>query len=120
LLVVGKIEPLRIFELLGQKGEVAPERLALRDAYVEALDAHRGKAWEKVCTGFEACLAILSMRSAEQIVPGTHRTLPRHRPSCGLERRLVVGGEVNTRRRCFPFPQSKTVPLSMTALLLFF
>jgi adenylate cyclase len=39
LLVVGKIEPLRIFELLGQKGEVAPECLALRDAYVEALDA---------------------------------------------------------------------------------
>jgi len=107
LLVVGKIEPLRIFELLGQKGEVAPERLALRDAYVEALDAHRGKAWEKVCTGFEACLAILSMRSAEQIVPGTHRTLPRHRPSCGLERRLVVGGEVNCTAALFPFSAIK-------------
>ena len=39
LLVVGKTEPLRIFELLGQKGEVAPDRLALGEAYVEALDA---------------------------------------------------------------------------------
>ena len=58
LLVVGKTEPLRIFELLGQKGEVAPDRLALGDAYVEALDAYRGKAWEKACAGFEACLAI--------------------------------------------------------------
>jgi hypothetical protein len=58
LLVVGKTEPQRIFELLGQKGEVAPERLALRDAYVEALNAYRGKAWEKASAGFEACLAI--------------------------------------------------------------
>ena len=37
---------------------VAPERLALRDAYVEALNAYRGKAWEKASAGFEACLAI--------------------------------------------------------------
>ena len=58
VLVVGKTEPQRIFELLGQKGEVAPERLALRDAYVEALDAYRGKVWEKARAGFEACLAI--------------------------------------------------------------
>src|SRR6516164_2818043 len=58
VLVVGKTEPQRIFELLGQKGEVAPERLALRDAYLEALEAYRGKAWDKACTGFKACLAI--------------------------------------------------------------
>jgi len=31
VLVVGKTESQRIFELLGRKGEVAPERLALRD-----------------------------------------------------------------------------------------
>ena len=57
VLVVGKTEPQRIFELLGQKG-VASERLALRDAYVEALNAYRNKAWEKASAGFEACLAI--------------------------------------------------------------
>lgn len=44
VLVVGKTEPQRIFELLGQKGAVAPERLALRDAYVETLNAYRSKA----------------------------------------------------------------------------
>jgi hypothetical protein len=43
VLVVGKTEPQRIFELFGQKGEVAPERLALRDAYVEALNAYRAR-----------------------------------------------------------------------------
>jgi adenylate cyclase len=58
VLVVGKTEPQRIFELLGRKGEVAPERLALRDAFVEALDAYRSEAWEKAHAGFEDCLAI--------------------------------------------------------------
>jgi len=58
VLVVGKTEPQRIFELLGRKGEVAPERLALRDAFVEALNAYRSEAWEKAHAGFEDCLAI--------------------------------------------------------------
>jgi class 3 adenylate cyclase len=59
VVVVGKTEPQRIFELLGRKGEVASERLALRDAYVEALDAYRRKDWEKALAGFEDCLAIV-------------------------------------------------------------
>jgi class 3 adenylate cyclase len=59
VVVVGKTEPQRIFELLGRKGEVARERLALRDAYVEALDVYRRKDWEKALAGFEDCLAIV-------------------------------------------------------------
>jgi adenylate cyclase len=59
VVVVGKTEPQRIFELLGRKGEVAREQLALRDAYVEALDAYRRKDWEKALVGFEDCLAIV-------------------------------------------------------------
>ena len=59
MVVVGKTEPQRIFELLGRKGEVASERLALRDAYVEALDAYRRKDWAKALAGFEDCLAIV-------------------------------------------------------------
>jgi adenylate cyclase len=60
VLVVGKTEPQRIFELLGRKGEVASERLALRDAFVEALDAYRRQDWEAACVGFEGCLAIVA------------------------------------------------------------
>jgi hypothetical protein len=59
VLVVGKTEPQRIFELLGRNGEVACERLALRDAYVEALDAYRRKSWERARAGFEQCLDIV-------------------------------------------------------------
>jgi len=57
-LVVGKTEPQRIFELLGRKGDVAPDLLALRDAYAEALDAYRCKDWEKARTGFQQCLDV--------------------------------------------------------------
>jgi adenylate cyclase len=59
VVVVGKTEPQRIFELLGRKGEVARERLALRDAYVEALDVYRRKEWEKALLGFKHCLALV-------------------------------------------------------------
>jgi class 3 adenylate cyclase len=58
VLVVGKSEPQRIFELLGRKGEVAAARLALRDAFVVALAAHRLQDWDAAQAGFEACLAL--------------------------------------------------------------
>ena len=59
VLVVGKTEPQRIFELLGRKGEVDRDRLVVRDAYVEALTAYRCRDWEKAYAGFEHCLAIV-------------------------------------------------------------
>ena len=58
MLLVGKTEPQRIFELLGRKGDVAAERLTLRDVFVEALDAYRRKDWEEAHAGFERCLTI--------------------------------------------------------------
>jgi len=60
VLVLGKTEPQRIFELLGRKGEVAGERLRLRDAFGEALDAYRRQAWGEARAGFANCLEITS------------------------------------------------------------
>jgi class 3 adenylate cyclase len=59
VLVVGKTEPQRIFELLGRKGEVDGERLALRDAFEEALAAYRRKDWKEAYAAFEGCLEIM-------------------------------------------------------------
>ena len=73
ILVVGKTEPQRIFELLGRKGEVSGERLALRDAFGAALAAYRRKNWGEARAGFEGCL---------EIVPGDG-------PSTALLRRIA-------------------------------
>ena len=58
VLVVGKSEPERIFELLGRKGEVAAERLELRDTFVAALADYRAQRWDKSAKGFRDCLSI--------------------------------------------------------------
>ena len=58
VVVVGKSEPERVFELLGRKGEVSAELLELRDAFATALAAYRAREWEKAASGFRACLAI--------------------------------------------------------------
>jgi adenylate cyclase len=58
VLVVGKSEPERIFELLGRKGEVAADRLELRDAFADALAAYRGQQWDAAAAGFDRCLSI--------------------------------------------------------------
>jgi class 3 adenylate cyclase len=58
VLVVGKSEPERVFELLGRAGEVGSERLELRDAFESALAAYRRQAWDEAVIGFRCCLAI--------------------------------------------------------------
>ena len=59
VLVVGKTEPQRVFELLGRKGEVDSERLALREAFHEALAAYRQRDWQEARRDFENCLEIM-------------------------------------------------------------
>ena len=58
VLVVGKSEPERIFELLGRRGEVSADRLELRDTFADGLAAYRDSAWERALTAFESCLRI--------------------------------------------------------------
>jgi class 3 adenylate cyclase len=59
VLVIGKTESQRVFEVLGRKGEVSAERLTLRDAYQKALDAYRREAWDEARAEFENCLEIV-------------------------------------------------------------
>ena len=46
VIVVGKSEPVRIFELLGRAGEVDASLHELRDLYVEGLAAYRQQDWD--------------------------------------------------------------------------
>lgn len=59
VVVVGKSEPERVFELLGRKGEVGFERLELRDTFVAALADYREQRWDKAAKGFRDCLSIV-------------------------------------------------------------
>ncbi|MHB1219714.1 MAG: adenylate/guanylate cyclase domain-containing protein [Alphaproteobacteria bacterium] len=55
ILVVGKSEPERIFELLGRVGQVPAEVMEGTARFAEALEAYRGGAWDKARADFEAC-----------------------------------------------------------------
>ena len=58
--VVGKTEPVRIFELLGRVGEIVPDTFELRDLFADALAAYRERDWD----------------SAEREIPGVSQARP--------------------------------------------
>jgi adenylate cyclase len=55
VLVVGKREPQRIFELLGRRGEVDPSTLELAKWFSEGLAAYRRLAWSDAEATFKRC-----------------------------------------------------------------
>jgi adenylate cyclase len=56
--VVGKTEPVRIFELLGRVGEMAPDTFALRDLFAQGLAAYRARDWDGAAAKFQECLKL--------------------------------------------------------------
>jgi len=56
--VVGKTEPVRIFELLGRAGEIEPDTFALRDLFAHGLAAYRERDWDSAEGKFQECLKI--------------------------------------------------------------
>jgi adenylate cyclase len=58
VIVVGKSEPVRIFELLGPSGSVESETLELSSLYVKALEAYRRQDWAAAEQGFLECLRL--------------------------------------------------------------
>src|SRR6266571_3312228 len=59
ILVVGKTEAHRIFEVLGRKGEIDAARGALRERFAAGLAAYRGQDWLEAATEFRACVAVV-------------------------------------------------------------
>jgi adenylate cyclase len=56
--VVGKTEPVRIFELLGRVGEITPDTLELRELFADALAAYRERDWDGAERKFQECLKL--------------------------------------------------------------
>jgi len=56
--VVGKADPVRIYELLARAGELAGSMAELREPFQRSLAAYREGRWAQARKGFEQCLAI--------------------------------------------------------------
>lgn len=58
--VVGKKEPVTVYELLDRKGELAPEVARIVESYNLALGLYKERKWQEALQAFEATLAIES------------------------------------------------------------
>lgn len=56
--VVGKTDPVRIYELIAKKGDIAPRAAELRAHYERGLKAYRARQWDEAQDAFSACFAI--------------------------------------------------------------
>jgi len=56
--VAGQTQALRIFEVMGAKDKVRPDRITLRDHFEAGLAAYRARKWEEATKEFEKCLEI--------------------------------------------------------------
>ena len=58
LVVKGKTETARIFEVLGQQGEIAESKLLLSELFSEALEAYRSQEWDRSEAALHGCLEL--------------------------------------------------------------
>ena len=56
--VVGKEEPVRVYEILGRKGEVDAQKLQIMDLFNEGLGKYRERHWDEALNFFEQGLAL--------------------------------------------------------------
>jgi class 3 adenylate cyclase len=56
IIVLGQTQPQSVFEVLGQKGALTANQIALRDRYTEGLAAYRACRWDDARAAFKAAL----------------------------------------------------------------
>ena len=56
--VAGKMEPVRIYELMSAAGQLESSRLELRKTFTDGLASYRRRDWDGAQAYFEACLRI--------------------------------------------------------------
>jgi adenylate cyclase len=67
LVVKGKTEIARIFEILGLKGEVPEAKLSLSERFREALEAYRSQEWDRSETALQNCLELFPEDGPSQL-----------------------------------------------------
>jgi adenylate cyclase len=67
ILVVGKSEPQRVYEVLGRKGQLAAEQLSRRDDFVAGLEAYRGRKWDEARAAFALLFAADAQDAPAQV-----------------------------------------------------
>lgn len=81
LIVAGKTEPIRVFELLGRPGDLTPAMLDLRGVFAEGLAAYREAQWDIADRKFGECLTLASddgpARTFQARVAALRRATPR-------------------------------------------
>ena len=55
--VVGRQQPVRVYELLARRGELDPARARAREAFAAGLAAYRARDWDAAQRGFAAAIA---------------------------------------------------------------
>ncbi len=87
--VVGKTEPVRVFELLGRRGEVSAKTQELCELYAHALQLFRERQWDRSDATFDACLRIQPQDGASLVFKRAHCARPQlgddRTPGRGLE-----------------------------------
>ncbi|MEE9149188.1 MAG: adenylate/guanylate cyclase domain-containing protein [Candidatus Tectomicrobia bacterium] len=78
--VLGKEEPVRVFELLGRQGDIDPPTVALRDTFAQGLQAYRSQAWEQALVHFQTCLSIKASDGPAAVYLSRVRALQQHPP----------------------------------------
>jgi adenylate cyclase len=54
---LGKVEPVRVYEIMAPAGALSPVQQELRDLYAEGVAAYRACNWERAKQHFAQCLA---------------------------------------------------------------
>lgn len=83
MLVVGKTEPERVFELVGRAGQVSEAAMDGIARFAEGLAAYRRQAWDEACTAFEACLAKIPDDKPSRVFLHRIETFRAHPPGAG-------------------------------------
>ena len=76
IVVAGQTRPKVVFEVLGRRGELTPERLASRDRYQEGLVAYRERRWDDALRALNARRLIVLPGSARDTRPNEPVSAP--------------------------------------------